>query len=69
MNVAGWTPQSFTSSRKNRAEVKQQSIYNFLDEDEKVVRFILSIMCPKTVLSLLLVELDASFAFMDPKVL
>ncbi|KAI3470210.1 hypothetical protein Pfo_026873 [Paulownia fortunei] len=31
----GWTPQSFTSSRKNRSEVKQQSIYNFLDEDEK----------------------------------
>ncbi|GLT76532.1 hypothetical protein SLA2020_481850 [Shorea laevis] len=31
----GWTPQSFTSSRKNRAEVKQQSIFNFLDEDEK----------------------------------
>ncbi|KAF2298852.1 hypothetical protein GH714_028321 [Hevea brasiliensis] len=31
----GWTPQSFTSSRKNRAEVKQQSILNFLDEDEK----------------------------------
>ncbi|KAK6122575.1 hypothetical protein DH2020_043684 [Rehmannia glutinosa] len=31
----GWTPQSFTSSRKSRAEVKQQSIYNFLDEDEK----------------------------------
>ncbi|MQL70896.1 hypothetical protein Taro_003194 [Colocasia esculenta] len=31
----GWTPQTFTSSRKNRAEVKQQSIYNFLDDDEK----------------------------------
>lgn len=31
----GWTPQSFTSSRKNRAEVKEQSIFNFLDEDEK----------------------------------
>ncbi|KAG4207570.1 hypothetical protein ERO13_A03G074400v2 [Gossypium hirsutum] len=31
----GWAPQSFTSSRKNRAEVKQQSIFNFLDEDEK----------------------------------
>nr|GMC60219.1 G patch domain-containing protein TGH [Ipomoea batatas] len=31
----GWTPQSFTSSRKSRAEVKQQSIYNFLDDDEK----------------------------------
>ncbi|TXG51534.1 hypothetical protein EZV62_024058 [Acer yangbiense] len=31
----GWTPQSFTSSRKNRSEVKQQNILNFLDEDEK----------------------------------
>lgn len=31
----GWTPQSFVSSRKNRAEVKQQDILNFLDEDEK----------------------------------
>lgn len=31
----GWTPQSFTSSRKNRAEFKQQSMLNFLDEDEK----------------------------------
>ncbi|XP_059643892.1 G patch domain-containing protein TGH [Cornus florida] len=31
----GWTPQSFTSSRKNRAEVKQQNIINFLDDDEK----------------------------------
>ncbi|KAG2667261.1 hypothetical protein I3760_15G105100 [Carya illinoinensis] len=31
----GWAPQSFVSSRKNRAEVKQQSILNFLDEDEK----------------------------------
>ncbi|KAJ7956557.1 G patch domain-containing protein TGH [Quillaja saponaria] len=31
----GWAPQAFTSSRKNRAEVKQQSILNFLDEDEK----------------------------------
>ncbi|KAJ3692470.1 hypothetical protein LUZ60_012820 [Juncus effusus] len=30
----GWTPQTFTSSRKNRAEPKKQSIYNFLDEDE-----------------------------------
>lgn len=36
---AGWAPQSFTSSRKNRAEVKQQSILNFLDEDEKAVCF------------------------------
>ncbi|KAL8170573.1 hypothetical protein V2J09_022377 [Rumex salicifolius] len=32
----GWTPQSFTSSRKNRADFKQQSILNFLDDDEKV---------------------------------
>ncbi|OVA05063.1 SWAP/Surp [Macleaya cordata] len=31
----GWTPQTFTSSRKNRAEVKSQSILNFLDDDEK----------------------------------
>lgn len=31
----GWTPQSFTSSRKNRAQVKEQSILNFLDDDEK----------------------------------
>ncbi|XP_057514476.1 G patch domain-containing protein TGH isoform X2 [Actinidia eriantha] len=31
----GWTPQSFTSSRKNRAEIQQQSILNFLDDDEK----------------------------------
>ncbi|XVF49810.1 hypothetical protein PTKIN_Ptkin04bG0045700 [Pterospermum kingtungense] len=31
----GWAPQSFTSSRKSRAEVKQQSVFNFLDEDEK----------------------------------
>ncbi|KAJ4960699.1 hypothetical protein NE237_020609 [Protea cynaroides] len=31
----GWTPQTFTSSRKNRAEMKQQTIFNFLDEDEK----------------------------------
>ncbi|XP_008782424.2 G patch domain-containing protein TGH homolog [Phoenix dactylifera] len=30
----GWTPQTFTSSRKNRAEVKQQTIYNFFDEDD-----------------------------------
>ncbi|XP_042472781.1 G patch domain-containing protein TGH homolog isoform X2 [Zingiber officinale] len=30
----GWTPQTFTSSRKNRAEVKQQNIYSFLDEDD-----------------------------------
>ncbi|RVW17173.1 G patch domain-containing protein TGH-like [Vitis vinifera] len=31
----GWAPQSFTSSRKNRAEVKKQSIFSFLDDDEK----------------------------------
>ncbi|KAM5571061.1 G patch domain-containing protein TGH [Rosa sericea] len=31
----GWTPQTFVSSRKNRAEVKQQDISNFLDEDER----------------------------------
>ncbi|XP_077244043.1 SWAP (Suppressor-of-White-APricot)/surp domain-containing protein [Tasmannia lanceolata] len=31
----GWTPQTFTSSRKNRAEVKKQSVHNFLDDDEK----------------------------------
>ncbi|XWS47878.1 hypothetical protein CRYUN_Cryun13aG0023400 [Craigia yunnanensis] len=31
----GWAPQSFTSSRKNRAAVKQQSAFIFLDEDEK----------------------------------
>ncbi|XP_020226167.1 G patch domain-containing protein TGH [Cajanus cajan] len=31
----GWAPQSFKSSRKNRAEVKEQNILNFLDEDEK----------------------------------
>nr|GMD64234.1 G patch domain-containing protein TGH [Ipomoea batatas] len=37
----GWTPQSFTSSRKSRAEVKQQSIYNFLDDDEKDVCFLI----------------------------
>lgn len=30
----GWIPQTFTSSRKNRAEVNKQSIYNFLDEDD-----------------------------------
>lgn len=38
----GWAPQTFTSSRKNRAEVKQQSILNFLDDDEKEVSFMLS---------------------------
>ncbi|CAM8933936.1 unnamed protein product [Rhodiola kirilowii] len=31
----GWTPQTFTSSRKNRADFKQQNILNFLDDDEK----------------------------------
>ncbi|CAN4086190.1 unnamed protein product [Withania somnifera] len=31
----GWTPQTFTSSRKNRAEIKQQNLFNFLDDDEK----------------------------------
>ncbi|XP_071692743.1 G patch domain-containing protein TGH [Rutidosis leptorrhynchoides] len=31
----GWTPQTFTSSRKNRAEYKQQDLSNFLDDDEK----------------------------------
>ncbi|KAF3332758.1 G patch domain-containing protein 1 [Carex littledalei] len=30
----GWTPQTFTSSRKNRSEVKKQSINSFLDEDD-----------------------------------
>jgi len=34
---AGWAPQSFKSSRKNRAEFKEQNIMNFLDEDEKSV--------------------------------
>ncbi|XP_049935873.1 G patch domain-containing protein TGH isoform X2 [Nymphaea colorata] len=31
----GWSPQTFTSSRTKRAEVKEQTIYSFLDEDEK----------------------------------
>ncbi|KAL9239429.1 hypothetical protein vseg_013752 [Gypsophila vaccaria] len=31
----GWTPQSFSSSRKTRGEVKKQSVLDFLDEDEK----------------------------------
>lgn len=30
----GWTPQTFTSSRKNRAEVQKQSIYSFFDEED-----------------------------------
>lgn len=38
---AGWAPQTFTSSRKNRAEVKEQSVYSFLDDDEKAVWSIL----------------------------
>lgn len=36
-NSTGWTPQSFTSSRKKRAEPKEQNIYSFMDEDEKAV--------------------------------
>ncbi|KAL0718280.1 hypothetical protein Bca4012_067602 [Brassica carinata] len=31
----GWAPQSFTSSRKNRAGARNQNISDFLDEDEK----------------------------------
>ncbi|EOA19907.1 hypothetical protein CARUB_v10000157mg [Capsella rubella] len=31
----GWAPQSFTSSRKNRAGARKQSISDFLDEDER----------------------------------
>ncbi|KNA14912.1 hypothetical protein SOVF_103150 isoform A [Spinacia oleracea] len=31
----GWAPQSFTSSRKNRAEAKKQNVLDFLDDDEK----------------------------------
>lgn len=30
----GWTPQTFTSSRKSRAETKKQSIYSFLDDED-----------------------------------
>ncbi|PKA63863.1 hypothetical protein AXF42_Ash004873 [Apostasia shenzhenica] len=30
----GWTPQAFTSSRKNRSEMKNQSIYSFLDDED-----------------------------------
>ncbi|KAL6319495.1 hypothetical protein AAG906_014170 [Vitis piasezkii] len=33
----GWAPQSFTSSWKNQAEVKKQSMFNFLDDGEKAV--------------------------------
>lgn len=38
---SGWTPQTFTSSRKNRAEVKKQSIYSFLDEEDIKVHSVL----------------------------
>lgn len=31
----GWTPSTFTSSRNNRAQRHDQTIFNFLDEDEK----------------------------------
>ncbi|XP_074277999.1 G patch domain-containing protein TGH [Silene latifolia] len=31
----GWTPQSFSSSRKTRGEIKKQSVLDFWDEDEK----------------------------------
>ncbi|XP_045832491.1 G patch domain-containing protein TGH isoform X1 [Trifolium pratense] len=31
----GWAPQTFVSSRKSRAEFKEQNILNFLDDDEK----------------------------------
>ncbi|PWA53952.1 hypothetical protein CTI12_AA440330 [Artemisia annua] len=31
----GWTPQTFTSSRKKRAEIIQQDVTTYLDEDEK----------------------------------
>ncbi|XP_047315906.1 G patch domain-containing protein TGH isoform X2 [Impatiens glandulifera] len=31
----GWTPQTFTSSRNNRAQVAQQNILNFMDDEEK----------------------------------
>ncbi|CAJ1944308.1 unnamed protein product [Sphenostylis stenocarpa] len=37
----GWAPQSFKSSRKNRAEFKEQNILNFLDEDEKSVGYLI----------------------------
>ena len=36
-NFAGWTPQTFTSSRKKRAEIIQQDVTTYLDEDEKAV--------------------------------
>lgn len=31
----GWAPQSFTSSRKNRAELAQQQPYDYMDDEEK----------------------------------
>jgi hypothetical protein len=31
----GWSPRTFMSSRKKRAEVKGQTVYSFLDDDEK----------------------------------
>jgi hypothetical protein len=31
----GWAPRTFMSSRKKRAEVKGQTVYSFLDDDEK----------------------------------
>lgn len=31
----GWTPSTFTSSRNNRAQLQDQTILNFLDQDEK----------------------------------
>lgn len=40
------------SSRKNRAEVKQQDILNFLDEDERAVCFILILPGPEFYLKL-----------------
>lgn len=39
--ASGWTPQTFTSSRKNRAEMKKQSIYSFLDEEDIKVHDVL----------------------------
>jgi len=33
----GWAPRTFMSSRKKRAEVKGQTVYSFLDDDEKAV--------------------------------
>lgn len=41
---AGWTPQTFSSSRKSRTEFKKQSVLDFLDEDEKEVCNMLSIL-------------------------